>query len=303
MPYSKKVLLTGAKGLIGREVQEPLLDLGFEIYALTRENSSSDNAKKLSKEIHWIEVDIFDSQAMSKTFQKIKPNYLLNLAWATTDDYLTSNINFDYAIAGLNLLKYFHENGGKRAVYVGTCLEFELDKPILKDDDQLNPISFYAKSKNGLRILAEDFCKHNDLEFGWGRIFYAFGHKEYPKRLIPYIINSLIHDQKVLIKNGQLVRDYIYSKDIGGGLASFLDSKACNSVNLSSSKGYLLKDLAKIIAKRLKKEYLLEIREEKTEQAPKIIGCNDRLVHEVGYKIKYEFEEAINQIMLEDYNI
>ena len=55
MPCSKKVFVTGATGLIGKELLLPLTQAGFDVFALTIE----DNNPAVSG-VHWIKGNLFD---------------------------------------------------------------------------------------------------------------------------------------------------------------------------------------------------------------------------------------------------
>lgn len=287
----KKVLLTGVTGLIGKEIIEPLKNLGYEISALTIDENNPDNG------VNWIKCNLFDEESVKKAFETVKPTHLLNFAWATTGDYLSSDINLEFLKAGINLLKYFKQNGGKRAVYVGTCFEYKFKDEPLKEYDDVNPQTLYATSKNALREIAESFCKTNQISFGYGRIFYVYGHGENEKRLTAHLIKTLQENKEVTINCGRLIKDYMYTKDIAGGFAAFLDSNVEGIVNMATGKGISLRDYSTYIAKKLGKEKYLIIKEEETNQPEIIVGDNTRLTKEVGYKIKYTFEQAIDEIL------
>ena len=212
----KKVILTGATGLIGQNIITPLKKLGYEIWALTIDEENPDF------DINWIKCNIFDEKSLKQAFEQIKPTHLMNFAWITGGDYLSNPMNQNFVLAGMNMLKFFKENGGKRAVFSGTCFEYDfIDKPI-KEDNPLNPTTLYAQCKNELREKAQQYCSNNDLSFGWGRIFYVFGKNEKPGRLTPTIINNFKNGKEVTITCGSLLKDYMYTKDIAGAFANFL---------------------------------------------------------------------------------
>ncbi|MGN1154176.1 MAG: NAD-dependent epimerase/dehydratase family protein [Candidatus Gastranaerophilaceae bacterium] len=288
---NQKVLLTGVTGLVGKEVIEPLKQMGYQISALTIDENNPDNS------VNWIKCNLFDEESLKLAIEKVKPTHLLNFAWATTGNYLTSEINFEFVKSGLNLLKYFKQNGGKRAVFVGTCFEYEFKNEPLKETDTINPQTLYAKSKNALHELAEEYCRINDISFGYGRIFYVYGHGENEKRLTAHLIKTLSNNGEVIINNGDLVKDYMYTKDIAGAFAAFLNSDVKGSVNICTGKGISLRDYSTYIAKQLGKEEYLKINYEETNQPPIIVGDNTRLTKEVGYEIKYSFEKAIEEIL------
>lgn len=280
MNKNKSVVLTGSTGLIGKEAIEPLKKSSFEVYSLTSKN-----------------CNLFDYKAIEKYFKEIKPEYLLHFAWITGGDYLTNLINNEYVSASMNMLNEFKKNGGKRVVMAGTCFEYDFrDEPIM-ECSQLNPNTLYAKCKTELYKKAEKFCEENEISFGWGRIFYVFGHKEKEGRLTQALISKLYSNKTVSISYGQLIRDYMYSKDIASAFVQFLESSVEGPVNICTGKGISLGDFARLIAKKMNKTDLLKIYENETDQPKRIIGNNSRLVKEVGYNNFNSYGESIDKIL------
>lgn len=286
----KKVLLTGATGLIGKETIQPLLDAGFEVYAVSSRNQNSNI-------VNCLESNLFNIDEVKNIFKKVQPEYLLHFAWCASGDYLTSDDNYKFLDASLNMLKVFKEYGGKRAVFAGTCFEYEFIEEPLKETDKLNPQTIYAKCKNELREKAEEYCETNDISFGWGRIFYVYGQNENEKRLTAHLLKSLKNNQEVVINNGDLIRDYIYTKDIAGAFVKFLKTDVRGCVNMCTGAGISLKDYANLIAKRLGKQNLVVIKHDLTNQPKVIVGDNSRLLNEVEYVIQYTLEEALDEIL------
>lgn len=291
MNFSKKVILTGATGLIGKEAIKPLLDCGFEVFALTIDKENTDCG------IQWINCNIFDELSVKNVFAEIKPDYLLHFAWIATGDYLMSDINYKFIDASLNMLREFKNNGGKRAVFAGTCFEYKFKDEPLKETDELNPTTIYAKCKNELREKAQKYCLDNNISFGWGRIFYVYGHGENEKRLVPHVINSLKNNKEVVITAGEAIRDYMYSKNIAGAFVKFLDSDVYGCVNICTSKQTKIKDMVDMIAKLLKKVYLINYKDSTDTQPKIIVGNNDRLVKEIGFLQKDDLSNNIIKII------
>ena len=287
----KKVLVTGATGLIGKESLEPLAKAGFEVYSLSRHVIASDSEaiqlledsrKRLDCRVanaprNDIYANLFDHDQIRQLMERLKPEYLLHFAWCTTGDYLTSDENYKFLEASKNLVDAFKAAGGRRAMFAGTCFE------------ELAPQTIYAQCKTELRESI------TDLNYAWGRIFYVYGHGEHPKRLTPHLINSLREDKEVTIFNGSLVRDYMYTKDIAAGFVSVLDSEITGIVDICTGEGISLGDYAMKIAAKLGKTNLVKILNEPTDQPQMIIGNNTKL--SAVFKPKYSVDEAIDEIL------
>ncbi len=292
MPYSKTVFVTGATGLIGRELLAPLVEAGFEVYALAIEEHLP-----VLPQVHWLKGNLFNDSCVNDWLAKIKPHYLLNMAWATTGNYQTANINFDFLCAGIKLLQSFAANGGKRVVFAGTCLEYAPQNRPIKETDPVAPACPYALCKQLLYRATESFCAQNNLSFACGRIFYVYGKHEAPTRLTASIIQSLQANQTVSIQHAQLTKDYMYTVDIARAFVALLHSPVQGAVNICSGQGVSLAQYASAIAKKLGKENLLDLKELSTPQPPQTVGDNSRLTKEVGFQARYTLEEALNEIL------
>ncbi|MEG1553046.1 MAG: NAD(P)-dependent oxidoreductase [Kiritimatiellia bacterium] len=289
---NNRVLLTGATGLIGKELIAPLKSAGFEIYAITIDETNLTNG------VHWIKGDLFDETFVARTVADVKPYYLLNMAWATTGDYLASNINYNFLAAGIHLIQQFAKNGGERAVFAGTCFEYAFREAPLKEDETLDPNkTTYTFCKHQLHEITARFCQSNDISLGYGRIFYVYGNGESKTRLTGMLIDKLSNNEEITIKSGPLIKDYIYAKDIANAFVRLLDSNVQGAVNICTGKGIRIGDYARAIAKALNKEPLLKFTDDCAGQPAVIVGDNTRLTTEVGYTIQYDLETALKEIL------
>ena len=287
----KKIVLTGGTGLIGKEAIEPLINQGFDVYAFSSKSDSFD------KRIHCLKVDLFDYKQIESAFKSIEPEYLLHFAWCTTGDYLSSELNYNFLDASLNMLNIFAKTGGKRAVFAGTCFEYKFKDEPLKETDEVDPQTIYAKCKNELRVRASTFCLSNNISFGWGRIFYVFGHGEDKNRLMPYIIDTFKKNKNVYIKSSELIRDYIYSKDIATAFIKLIDEYTCDCVNICTGNAISIGNYATTIAKRLNKKHLLICKNQNNNDPKMIVGDTKILEEKLGFISRYNFSTAIGEIL------
>ena len=272
----KKVIVTGINGLIGQYIAEPLKDLDFEVYGIGRRDFETDK-------FNYKKRDINNSLEIKNLFEEIKPQYLIHLAWDTNRGYLESDDNFDLLASSINMLKYFRENGGIKALFTGTCFEYKFKDSPIKEEDELKPNTIYAKCKNYLREISEIYCQKYNIEFCWGRIFYTYGANEHPNRLFPHIINSLNSGKKVSINHSQLKRDYIFAGDIAKAISLIIDSNINGAVNLCSGKATTLENIALTIAEKLNKLELLDLKKLETEEPDIIAGDNSILLNNFNF--------------------
>lgn len=286
----KKILVTGINGLIGQYIIEPLKELGFEVYGIGRKNIKVNN-------FNYIKCDINDYITIENLFNKIKPEYLIHLAWDIKD--LESNYHFNLLASSINILNSFYKNAGKKALYVGSCFEYKFKDYPIKEYDELNLTTSYSKCKNYLREISEFYCLKNNIDFCWARIFYVYGKNENPKRIFPYIINNLKENKKVVINHSQLKKDYMFAGDIAKVIAFIIYSDFTGVINICSGKSLSLKEFAITVAKKMNKEYLLELKELETNEPNIIIGDNSKLINEIGFNDYSNMEDVFDNLISE----
>lgn len=286
----KKVILTGGTGLIGTQTIPCLLNAGFKVYVMTMgDEVSTDN-------VTYIKANLFDKNAVDKMFSDVQPEYLLHYAWLSTGLF-NDNMNFDFLTSSIDMLKSFHKYGGKRVVMAGTYAEYGYHNDTLKETMPAEPINIYSQCKDFVHKIAEVYCHNNNISFGWGRIFSAFGKEKDPRRLTSDVINHLSANQEVVIRSGSLIRDYIYTKDIAAAFVKFLDSNVEGVVNICTGKDTSIHDYVMKIAQAMGKENLVVFNEQASPQQIRVVGDSTRLNKEVGFVPQYTIEEAIKEIL------
>ena len=287
----KTILLTGATGLIGKETIAPLQSRGFKVHAFTIDDTNPDVG------VNWIRTNLFDSNEVGRHIQELKPSYLLNMAWATTGDYLTNPINYAFLSASINLVSAFIRNGGRRLVCVGSCLEYKFKDEPIKETDELDcEKNAYVFCKNILHETAARMCRESGTSFAYGRVFYTFGRNEDPRRLAGSIVSKLSKNERVTITGGPLLRDYMYAKDVASALVSLLDSDVQGPVNIATGEATTIHELSTTLAETCGKCHLLDFRTNVSNQPPIIVANNKRLCQELGFIKAFTIKDAASDI-------
>ena len=292
---SPKVLVTGATGLIGKYALSSLMEKGFSTLGASRSGEG----------LSGVSLNIHDTEAVNNFIKKEKPDYLLHLAWNVDSGYMSSSENLDWIVSSLNLLKIFAQNGGKRAVFAGTCIEYDWRYGFLSEDfTPLESTSVYGSAKASLHKFASKWAENINLSFAWGHIFFLYGKGERNERIVPYIVDSFLKGEKPILKNPYILRDYMYAGDIADGLIALLFSDFKGSVNIASGSAVTLCDIAKKVAMLTNcsiPEYEYTIHEDNI--APIVLGDTRRLNNIIGFKPKVSWEDGLCEIIKERRNL
>ena len=126
----KRVVVTGARGFVGRHCLPLLLARGYEVHAVsTRPGPTADD------DVRWHQVDLLDGAAAPALIDAVHPSHLLHLAWCTDHGaYWTSPQNLQWVETTLALARAFSRTG-RRIVMAGTCAEYRLGTSGLCGDD------------------------------------------------------------------------------------------------------------------------------------------------------------------------
>lgn len=239
----KKILVSGANGFLGKNTLPFLLEAGYEVHAVSTGTHDS-------RAVTWHRLDLFDAPAVRRLLDEVRPEALLHLAWITTPgEYLESPENLTWVAASLNLCRAFYENGGRRAVFSGTCFEYDLRRPgPFREDAPCSPSSLYGRCKLSLGEIIKDYCTARHLSYAWGRLFYLFGPYERESRVVPYVITSVLRGAPALCTAGNAKRDYLYAEDAARAFVHLVGTQSDGVFNIGSGKAVPLKRLLRLAA-------------------------------------------------------
>jgi nucleoside-diphosphate-sugar epimerase len=291
-----KVLVTGATGFIGSHCLQPLLAKGFEVHALSTRDASA--APSAIPGIIWHSCNLLIPGAAKKVIDQIKPTHLLHLAWYVVPGKLISSPeNFAWVTASLELVRAFHEAGGKRVVVSGSGYEYDWNYGYCSEKlTPLAPNTVYGACKHALHLMLRSYAASVGLSLGWGRVFFLYGPNEHPDRLVSSVIRSLLQDQPAKCSHGKQIRDYMHVQDVANGLAFLLDSNLDDAVNISSGQAMTLREIVLSIGKLLEKPELVQIGAlpARANDTTLVIGENLRLTSELGWKQQFDLTSGLD---------
>lgn len=285
----KKVLITGGTGFIGKNVVNELLKRGYEVHSLVYPPFAEEE-----KGLFQYEMNLMDTNTVSEFLQKNSFENLIHLAWYVGPKCHVHNCNIDWVVATLNLIKYFKESGGKKFVGAGTISEYEYKYGyFLEDETPTNPGTLYGNGKNVVYNLAKVYCKFNNIDFKWPRIFNVYGPNEKLQRLMPSVINSCLKGEDVKVSDCLKFQDYLHVEDTARGIVDVFESDIQGAVNICSGKPVQLKYIVNKIAELTEfKGNILWGAIPAAFGDEVVVGNNEKL-KSIGWEPKYSLDEGL----------
>ena len=288
---NNKVLITGGTGFIGKNVVNELINRGYEVHSLVYPPFAPEQKGLVQYEMNLLDFNTLDTFFKNHSFEN-----LIHLAWYVGPKCHVHDLNLDWTIATLNLLKFFKESGGKKFLGAGTISEYEYKYGYLVEDQTpTDPQTLYGNSKNAIFNIAKVYCKQNNIDFKWPRIFNLYGPAEKPQRLMPSVINSCLKGEDVKVSDCLKFQDYLHVEDTARGIVDVFESDIQGAVNICSGKPVQLRTIVEKIAQLT--NFKGNIRWGAIPAAfgdDLVAGSNEKL-KSIGWKPKYDLETGLIQ--------
>jgi nucleoside-diphosphate-sugar epimerase len=287
----KRVMVTGASGFIGSHCLDVLKNDGYEVHATWLNN------RREVDRVEWHRTDLRNPASIKALMREVRPTHLLHLAWyAMPRDYRESLENLRWCQAGMSLLADFAEQGGSRAVFAGSCFEYDLSHGVCSEDRTPSaPATFYGTCKDSLRRVVSELSARSGVSAAWGRVFYLYGAREPRERLVPSVVTSLLSGEVARCTHGRQLRDFLYVKDVAQAFVALLDSSSRGIVNIASGQAITIRSFVEEIAKQLDMPGKVDFGaiEPAPGDPPMVSADTRKLREEVGWTPRWSLNDGI----------
>lgn len=226
-----RVLVTGGSGFVGRQIVAALQARGATVLAPTRR-----------------QADLLSATGRRSAVAAARADVLVHAAWVTQPGaYWHSPENLDWVGATLDLARLFASAGGRRAVLVGSCAEYDwtaAGAAPLPETHPCRPHTPYGAAK----LLAWTLLAGSSLSAVNARLFWPVGPHEHPDRLLPGLVRAVLAGQPVATGPAGLTRDLIDVRDAGAAVAEVALAAVEGVVNIGAGRPVRLGALVEAVA-------------------------------------------------------
>lgn len=212
----QRIFITGATGFIGKHLVHRLVQEGYSVGALVRPAAA---ARTDSMDgVIWYTGDIRNYEDLTLAFSAFQPDAVIHLVtyYAIIHRADEIGVMLDTNVKGtINLLEAAKEYGKVRLFINTSSTQVYDPKPRrLKEEDEIKPQSLYAVTKRN----AEDSCTFYAMAYHIPcvtlRLFPPYGPGDQERRLIPYVIGSILKNTPPNLTTGKQEWDFVFVDDI-----------------------------------------------------------------------------------------
>jgi nucleoside-diphosphate-sugar epimerase len=193
-------------------------------------------------------------------------------------------------------VRAFHESGGTRIVAAGSAYEYDWRYGYCSEEvTPLAPDTAYGACKRALGELTGAFAEVAGIESAWPRIFFLYGPREHPDRLVSSVIRKVLAETPAPCSHGRQIRDYLHVQDAADAVVAILDSDVRGAVNVGSGRPIALKQLVGAVGEKLGRPDLIELGAipARANDAPLVVADVERVTTEVGWTPRYSLDDGL----------
>jgi dTDP-4-dehydrorhamnose reductase len=240
-----KLLITGSNGLLGQKNVKLCLKHGLDFLATSQGENRNSNCPTES----YCSLDITENIQIDEIFNKYNPTHVIHTAAITNVDYCEDHFE-ECQRVNVEATKLLFDACKKRGIHfqlLSTDFVFDGENGPYSEEDKVNPLSIYAKSK----VDAENLLLHSEYT-NWSIartiIVYGTGDNLSRSNIVLWALDSLKNGKEMNIVDDQF-RMPTWADDLAWGCVEICKRNKTGIFHLSGGEFFSMYELVLEIAK------------------------------------------------------
>ena len=259
----RKIFITGGAGFIGSHICEEMFNTFKKSKIIIFDKLTYAGNKFYLKSIlsssrvNFVKGDINNYASYSKILKNV--DLAINVAAEShVDNSFTNPISFSVTntVGAHTFLLNCINNKVKKIVHISSDEVYgEKLSGSCNESQKIQPTNPYSASKAAAEVIINSHKYAYKKEIITVRGNNVYGVRQYPEKLIPRCIISLLRNQKIpLHGNGKNIRHYLSAKDFAKSISFLIKKKNSGIFNVGSDDSFSNIFVAKTICKLLNKD-------------------------------------------------
>jgi len=300
---TKKILITGITGFIGRHLSEELIKQGYEVSGLIR--YVSDRNKFELPKVPLYFGDILDYNYLREALKDIRPDIVIHLAMQSSVEYSFRNPYEEYRVGFLgtsNIAQAAMEVVPEleKFIFASSVEVYGNQKSFpIKEDAILKPASPYGVAKVSAEYLLRYLYESHNFPYMAFRSTNTYGRKFNCNFIVEHVISQMLKGtNRILLGNPNPIRDYLFVDDEVDAYIKLIQTNTFGGVfNTGTGRSITVKELVRIIGEIL--DYKGGIEWNRTYKRPYEIEDLSVDIGKIktilGWSPKYSLESGLTQ--------
>lgn len=292
-----RLLITGASGFVGAATVRAALLAGHDVTGIVRPGSSLRRLNEVDGQYNRLEIDLRDTDAVTKGMMALRPDVVVHLAWWG----VANSARFDQGQVNENIhtacaLTEAAVAAGAHA-FIGLGSQGEYGAATKMSEETLpQPTSLYGASKVATLFLTRQIAAQSGLRHAWLRLFSTYGPDDNDVWLIPTLIKEMLAGRRPKTTLGTQKWDWLYVDDAARAVIAASSSKTATGVfNLGSGNPVTVRSAIERIRDLVSPEMKLVFGEIPFRPDQVMHMCADisKLTEATGWKPTVDFDKGI----------
>jgi dTDP-glucose 4,6-dehydratase len=303
----KKIFITGGAGFIGSHICEEVYKKFPKSKIIIFDKLTYAGNKKYleniitSSRVKFVRGDIIKHYTYSALLKSV--DLAINIAAEShVDNSFISPHSFSLTntVGAHAFLLQCIENKVKKIIHISSD-EIYGEKLLGKctERQKIEPTNPYSASKAAAEIFINSYKYSYKKEIITVRGNNIYGIRQYPEKLIPRCIISLLKNRKIPIHgNGKNQRFYLSAQDFSSAIILLIKKKNNGIYNIGSNESYSNVNLAKLICKYLNKDPKKFIKHVKDRPYnDKRYSISSSKIRKIGWRPKFKLNKDLPKII------
>lgn len=222
-----RCLITGGGGQIGAALARHELARGSDVAVFVRPQSNLWRLDDVRERICVIHGDLADPEPATAAIEAFAPTHVVHAAWdgvtrehRNAPDHIVRNVSGSLALFGI-----VQRAGARVWVGLGSQAEYGPVNEVLTEQTATKPDTAYGAAKLAVGLLTRQMSAMAGMRFAWLRILATYGPADDERRLIPFVIRSLLRGESPELTAGTQSWDYLYVDDAVDAISRVMRSE------------------------------------------------------------------------------